>query len=70
MADGTNNPPEVLIGLSRADADTLIEHCNSNITFGLLALQDVKSMVGAESIVALLETYKRIKTATQKGLKE
>lgn len=58
----TNNPPDVTIGLSRADAEMMLEHCDSNIRIALSCMQTVPRDT-AEKLVALMKKYKRIRQA-------
>ena len=64
----SNNPPEVVIGLSRADAEFVLRNCEANIITGLTLLQTDLSRENAESIVKMNDHFKRIKDATKEAL--
>ncbi len=71
----SNNPPEVLIGLSLADAEMLFEDSNEGIIqlLGVLQLASNRPKVSREhldKIVTLMEFKKRLKEAVEKGIKE
>lgn len=67
----TNNPPEVVVELTRELAEHLIESADANIVFGLNALnQAPMRREAAEKLVAIMEKQKAIKAAVQKALKE
>ncbi len=71
----SNNPPEVLIGLSLADAEMLFEDSNDGILqlLGVLQLASNRPKVSREhldKIVTLMEFKKRLKEAVEKGMKE
>jgi len=65
----SNNPPEVTIEVSRELADFILTNCDTNIGFGLAALQGVEDRNAAEKMVALLENFKSLKAATERALK-
>lgn len=66
----SNDPPEVIIGMSRELAKFLIENCDSNISVGLSSLQLTTSKENAERLVKMIEQFKELKQATEKGMRE
>lgn len=44
----TNNPPDVVLELTREEAEFLLRNCDSNITVGLASLQLVTSRTVAD----------------------
>lgn len=63
----SNNPP-VLVELTQEQAEFLKNNCETNIAFGLAALQDMEKREAAEKIVNLIEAFKGIKQAVEKAL--
>lgn len=67
----SNNPPDVTINLTTADAELMVEHCNANIRLGLANLQECDRREFGEKLVKLLEFYRRIKDAlVYEGVKD
>ena len=62
----SNNPP-VVVEFTPEQAEFLKNNCDTNIAFGLAALQDMKSRESAEKMVELLEAFKGIKQALEKA---
>lgn len=63
----SNNPPEVVIYLTRKQAEFIIKNCDTNIAIGLAQLLSV-SQTTQEKLVGLIEEFKEIKVAANKGL--
>ena len=57
----SNNPPHVIIELTKEEYDFLIENCESNISLSLSVLNGLKSRSQAQKIVELLEKFKNIR---------
>ena len=68
----SNNPPEVIIHLTLADAETLIEDSQAAIGQGLSILNNttIDQKPFAKKLVDLIEFKQRIKEAIEKGIKE
>lgn len=64
----SNNPPEVMIGVSRELAEFIIENSESNLVFGLKALDTLTSRDLQEKMVAQMEKFKALRDAAKKGL--
>lgn len=72
----TNNPPEVIVEMSRELADFVIENCDTNIEFGLKAMMAIgtvddgsnKTRESLEKLVTLNENFKALKNAVKKGM--
>jgi hypothetical protein len=58
----SNNPPDVILELTKQQAEFLLKNCNSNITMGLklIDMPDV-SRGTLERAVALMEEFKAIR---------
>jgi hypothetical protein len=65
----SNNPPEVLISLTKEQAEFLKLNCETNIEFALGMLQNV-SEDAARKLIANLEQFKVILEATNNAMKE
>jgi hypothetical protein len=58
----SNHPPEIELGLTRKQAQFLMDNCDRNIEFSLKAMMMPKmSREGAEKLVALNEQFKEIR---------
>lgn len=67
MAAGDNTGGLVWVGLTPAQAELVVENCNSNITAGLLMLEQIKSRDNLEKMVDLIEGFKGLKAAVEKA---
>lgn len=64
----SNNPPDVILELTSAQAAFLMGNCDSNIAFGLSAMQNSElSRASVEKLVALMEEFKGIRKALIKA---
>lgn len=61
----SNNPPDKLVSLTKAQWEFLISNCDSNIAFGLANLQNVTNRSTAEKLVEMLEQFKAVKKALE-----
>jgi hypothetical protein len=64
----SNNPPEVVIHLTREQAEFLLKNCDANLTLSIGLLDGVSDRSIAERIVKVVEAFKTIKEATKRGL--
>lgn len=65
----SNNPPEVIVELTLEQAEFLVCNCDSNIGFGLGAMESLQEEANLRKLVGLMEQFKAIKKAVQKGMK-
>lgn len=67
---GTNNPP-ILVELTPELADFLFKNCESNIVFGLKAIDPTNPTITSEDLVIetvqMLESFKAIRAAIIKA---
>lgn len=63
----SNNPPDKIVELTQEQYDFLLRNCDSNIGFGLAALQQTQDRRSALQLVDLLEQFKGIKAALEKA---
>lgn len=58
----SNNPPDVVLELTKDEATMLLTHCDNSLAMGLAALDTLSpSRANAEKMVALMEKYKSIR---------
>jgi hypothetical protein len=62
----SNNPPDRVVELTEEQYQFLLEGCNTNIAFGLSALQTLDER-GAHKMVTLLEKFKDVKQALERA---
>lgn len=55
-----NNPPDVVLELTRDEAQFLLRNCDTNIAFGLANLQTMERPA-AEKLVGLIEQFKGLR---------
>ena len=60
MPSLTNNPPYAVLNLTEEEHKFLLGNCESNIIFGLNALQIVTDEARARALVDTIESYKNI----------
>lgn len=65
----SNNPPEVLVGLSLEQAEFIIKNCDANVQFALSRLMDVEEDT-ARKMVEQMEQFKALKSLVEKAIKE
>lgn len=66
----SNNPPDVVLNLTMAQAEFLRGNCESNMVFALNAMQNGDlSRSAVEKLVALNEQFKDIKRLLDKEMK-
>lgn len=67
----SNNPPEVVLKISRELAEFIVENCDSNIVFGLNAIQHMDlPRPKVEQLVANMEQFKALRAAAKAGLED
>lgn len=59
----TNNPPYKIVSLTKEQYDFVLHNIETNMIFGLAALQQLKERTTQEKMVALLEQFKDLKKA-------
>jgi len=60
MPSLTNNPPYAVLNLTEEEHKFLLGNCESNIIFGLNALQIVTDEARARALVDTIESFKNI----------
>lgn len=66
----SNNPPDVELGLTRAEAEFMLENCETNIAQGMAILTiDGFSRDALEKTVALIEQFKPIREKLKKAMR-
>ena len=60
MPSLTNNPPYAALNLTEEVHRFLLNNCESNIIFGLSALQETTSEKSARAMVDIIESFKNI----------
>lgn len=69
MAQGHNNPPQVIVELTQEQAKFVVANCDKNISFALgfiMENQDTKREI-LEKLINMMEEFKGIKAAVEKG---
>ncbi len=66
----SNNPPEVVVHFTRAQAEFVLKNCETNMVFALEAIQKMEQRDTQEKLVALLEEFKAVKQAVEKGINQ
>lgn len=57
----SNHPPDIELGLTREQAQFLMNNCDTNIEFALKAMLTLQSREAAMEMVALMEQFKAIR---------
>ena len=67
----SNNPPEVVLKLTRKQAESLLEHCEANIKVALATLEThTISLQLEQKLEGLIEEFKALRKATERALKQ
>lgn len=57
----SNNPPDVVLELTKEQAKFLLENCDSNITLALGLMMEVRDRSSAEMLISMNEQFKTIR---------
>jgi len=63
----TNSPPFAVVELTQEEHQFLLDHCDSNMTFGLASLQSL-SEDNARRMVDILEQFKALKKKLERSI--
>ena len=62
-----NNPPDVVLELTTAQAQFLLRNCDSNIEFALKAMMQMESQSAVAKLVELNEQFKDIRNLLKRA---